>query len=162
MEESPGTDREFIWRAHPARERPGATLVLVSVLAGILVSVWLAFADPVLLLLSTAILGASLSPWFFPTTFRLDATGASARRAGMSRVRRWEEIRGVHVDRHGATLSPFAKTSWLEPYRALRLLFSGNRAEVVALLEEYLPERCQIPTDPTLGGATRKPTTTGS
>jgi len=162
MEESPGTDRELKWRAHPARERPRATLVLVSVLAGVLVSVWLAFTDPVLLLLSIAILGASLSPWFLPTTFRLDATGASARRAGMSRVRRWEEIRGVHVDRHGATLSPFAKTSWLEPYRALRLLFSGNRAEVVALLEEYLPERCQIPTDRTVGGATRKPTTTGS
>ncbi len=146
MGETSRSERELVWRAHPARERPGATAALLGVIAAILVATWIAFGDLVLLLVSVAILGSSFSPWFLPTTYRLDAWGARARRAGVSRARRWEEIRSVHVDRRGATLSPFAKPSWLEPYRGLRLLFSTNRVEVIAWLEETLKGRCQIRT----------------
>jgi hypothetical protein len=144
MGETPAAESALAWRAHPARERPGATVGLLGVVAAIAAAVWIAFRDSGLVLLALAILGSSLSPWFLPTMYRLDARGASARRAGVSRARRWDEIRSVHVDRRGATLSPFANPSWLEPYRGLRLLFSANRAEVVAWLAETLKGRCPI------------------
>ncbi len=160
MGENPGSESALEWRAHPARERPGATAALLGVVAAILAAIWIAFGDPALLLVSVAILGSSLSPWFLPTTYRLDARGVRARRAGVSRARRWEEIRSVHVDARGATLSPFAKPSWLEPYRGLRLLFSANRAEVVAWLAETLKGRCQIRTFGEVAAAEAAPKTT--
>lgn len=150
------------WRVHPARERRAATLALLAVLAAILAAVWVAFSDPLLLLLSVAILGSALGSWFLPTTYRLDDEGASERRTGWRRARRWSEVRSAYADRRGVTLSPFAKPSWLEPYRGIRLLFAGNRDEVLSAIEERAPGACRRtsakraePAEPASGGARR-------
>ena len=131
--------KDLVWQAHPARERPGMTLALVAFLAALFAAVWLAFREPLFVALSVAVLGSALAPWFLPTTYRLDDGGASERRAGWKRARRWAEVRRVDADPRGATLSPFDRPSWLDPYRGMRLLFAGNRDEVLAALEEKLP-----------------------
>ncbi len=146
---------EIVWRAHPAKERLGATAALVAFLAIVLTAVWLAFRDPILVALSVAILGSALAPWFLPTTYRLDAAGASERRAGWTRVRRWDEVRRVDADPRGATLSPFERPRWLDPYRGMRLLFAGNRDEVLTAIEEMRPG-CRSTSPKT---QTKRPTT---
>jgi len=142
--ESPAIDATRLeWRAHPARERGRVTAALVAFLGAVVAFVWVAFRDPFGVALAVALFAGTLAPWFLPTSFRVDADGAAATRAGVARRRRWDEIRSVYVDARGVTLSPFARRSWLEPYRAMRLLFAGNAADVVAALERRLSERCR-------------------
>jgi len=131
------------WRAHPARERLRATAAVVAFLGAALAIVWIALRDPFSVALALVLLAGTLAPWFLPTSFRVDAEGAAATRAGVSRRRRWEEVRSVYVDARGVTLSPFARRSWLEPYRAMRLLFAGNADAVIDALERRLSERCR-------------------
>jgi hypothetical protein len=139
---SDGAVRHVSWRSHPARERRALAAALILFLVALAASLWLLTSDAAITLLAGLLLGGALTPWFLPTSFRLDDEGASARRAGVSRTTRWDAVRSVYVDARGATLSPFARASWREPYRALRLLYSGNREEIVAALRGHLSERC--------------------
>ncbi|MFN0152689.1 MAG: hypothetical protein ACKVU1_18455 [bacterium] len=131
------------WRAHPARARRRATAALVAFLGAVLAGIWLALRDPFSVALALVFLAGALAPWFLPTSFRVDAEGAASMRAGIARRRRWDEIRSVYIDARGVTLSPFSRRSWLEPYRAMRLLFAGNTDAVVGALERRLSERCR-------------------
>jgi hypothetical protein len=76
-----------------------------------------------------------------PTTYRLTDDAVEVRSLGVARVRPWTEMRRMTVDQTGVFLSPFEKRSWLEAYRGVRLLFGGNRDQVVAFVEARLKSR---------------------
>jgi hypothetical protein len=80
----------------------------------------------------------SLSSFLFPTAYRLTEDLVEVRSLGVARVRPWTEMRRMTVDRTGVFLSPFERRSWLEAYRGVRLLFGGNRDQVVAFVEARL------------------------
>jgi len=126
---------ELTWTAWPARERPLAAAVLVvsAIVLGMLVEKgtddrFLGVAAPAFVLLS-------LSSFLFPTTYRLTKESVEVRSLGVARARPWTEMRRMTVDRTGVFLSPFERRSWLEAYRGVRLLFGGNRDQVVAFVE---------------------------
>jgi hypothetical protein len=130
--------RELSWSAWPARERPLAAVVLVAaaVVLGMLVrrgthDTVLAIAAPLFILLS-------VSSWLLPTTYRLSDEGVEVRSLGVARLRPWSEMRRMTVDGTGVFLSPFEQRNWLEAYRGVRLLFGGNRDQVVAFVEAKL------------------------
>lgn len=132
------------WQAWPARERPLAAIatavfiVLVSVLiAGVGGHVLVGIG-------AVVILFGSLNPFFSPTTFRLADDGITAERWPVRKVRAWSEVRSAYADRHGVTLSPFRRRSWMEPYRGVRLLFAGNRDDVMRAVSERLVEGVEL------------------
>jgi len=129
---------ELTWTAWPARERPWSAAVLVAsaVVLGVLVE--RGTGDRVLGVAAPAFVLASLSSFLCPTTYRLTEESVEVRSLGVSRARPWSELKRVTVDRTGVFLSPFEKKSWLEAYRGIRLLFGGNRDQVVAYVEARL------------------------
>ncbi|HKW51405.1 MAG TPA: hypothetical protein VJQ53_06695 [Candidatus Eisenbacteria bacterium] len=134
-EERPRKAAELAWTAWPARERPlaAAVLVVAAVVLGMLVKK--GTDDPFLGVAAPGFVLASLSSFLLPTSYRLTKESLEVRSLGVSRVRPWTEMRRMTVDRTGVFLSPFDRRSWLEAYRGVRLLFGGNRDQVVAFVE---------------------------
>lgn len=131
-------DEELGWSVWPARERPwAAAVVLVSVgVLGVLIAK--GTGDTVLGVAAPLFLLASLGSFLAKTEYRLTSDAIEVRTLGVVRARPWSEMRRATVDRTGVFLSPFATRSWLEAYRGLRLLFGGNRDQVVAFVEARL------------------------
>jgi len=136
--EAGDTADELTWTAWPARKRPLAALVLVgsAIVLGALVGK--GTKDAVLAVAAPTFVLASLASFLFPTVYRLTKDSVEVRSLGVARVRPWTEMRRVTVDRTGVFLSPFERRSWLEAYRGVRLLFGGNRDQVVAFVEARL------------------------
>ena len=134
-EDRPRKVGELSWTAWPARERPlaAAVLVVAAVVLGMLVKK--GTEDPFLGVAAPGFVLASLSSFLFPTSYRLTKESVEVRSLGVPRVRPWTEMRRMTVDRTGVFLSPFDRRSWLEAYRGVRLLFGGNRDQVVAFVE---------------------------
>jgi hypothetical protein len=132
---APEDERELTWSAWPARERPLAALVLVAaaVVLGVLVA--RGTGDRVLGVAAPAFVLLSLSSFLLPTTYRLTDESLEVRSLGVARARPWSEMRRMTVDRTGVFLSPFEQKNWLEAYRGVRLLFGGNRDQVVAFVQ---------------------------
>lgn len=129
------------WTSWPARERPLAAVILVAsaVVLGVLVR--RATGDTVLGLAAPVFVLGSLVAFLFPTEYRLTDEAIEVRSLGVTRSRPWSEMRRMTVDRTGVFLSPFEKRTWLEAYRGLRLLFGGNRDQVVSFAEARLEKR---------------------
>jgi hypothetical protein len=129
------------WKVWPARNRPLAALILVasSIVLGVLVR--RATGDTVLGIAAPIFVLGSLAAFLFPTEYRLTEEAIEVRSLGVTRSRPWSEMRRMTVDRTGVLLSPFEKRTWLEAYRGLRLLFGGNRDQVVSFAEARIQGR---------------------
>ncbi len=117
------------WTSHPFRRQPGRGLALLALLAlaAVLIGWWCrswfwgVFAAGVLFL--------SLETYFFPTRYALDEKEVVVRKPFSASRNPWDAFRRVYEDRHGLTLSPYRRKTFLEPYRSQRLLFDGGDAE---------------------------------
>jgi hypothetical protein len=98
--------------------------------------------DLLLAAASFAVLLLSLSRYFFPTRYRVDDEGVEATHIIGSTRRPWTALRTFAADGRGVTLSPYLRRTWLEPYRAVRLIYDRNydrnRAEVLAVVASRL------------------------
>jgi hypothetical protein len=124
------------WSVFPFLENLRRSILVVSIIVVVGVVVYLAFRDVFLVILSLAILFASLHTYFSKTTYRLDSGGVMIRTMSVKTFRKWSEFKRFYPDRKGVTLSPFAGPSRLEPFRSVRLLYGGNRDEVVAFISK--------------------------
>jgi hypothetical protein len=129
------------WRVWPARERPLAAVILAASCAILGILVRRATGDAVLGVAAPVFLLGSLSAFLFPTEYRLTEEAIEVRSLGVTRSRPWTEMRRMTVDATGVFLSPFEKRNWLEAYRGLRLLFGGNRDQVVSFAEARIGRR---------------------
>ena len=94
---------------------------------------WGAFASGILFL--------SLESFFLPTHYELGEMELSVRRAFSSSRNGWATFRRIYRDRHGLTVSPYRRRTFLEPYRAQRILFDGADAEeVCAAARRFCPD----------------------
>ncbi len=125
------------WVAHPARARPGRTALAVGViqLAALLAyatgGAWLAA-------LAEAVLLASIAPFLFPTRYVLCDERVCARRLGVTRARRWSELRRFQAGAETVLLSPFARPSWLDRTRGLVVFFAANERDVMAIVRDKI------------------------
>ncbi len=124
------------WVSHPARERPGATLLLVMIilLAGFaaaltLENFWWGIVGIVLLFLA-------LWSYFLPVKFRMNGAGVTKKSLFGTEKRTWREVRSWIPDKYGVLLSPFPGPSRLSKFRGLSLQFSGNREEVLEFIRD--------------------------
>jgi hypothetical protein len=100
--------------------------------------VYIAFRDIFLGVLSVLILFTSLHSYFMRTMYRMDGNGVVIKTSVTRTVKSWSDFKRFYVDKRGVTLSPFAKPSRLEPFRSIRLLYGGNRDDVVAFVSKNL------------------------
>jgi hypothetical protein len=126
------------WRVFPFTENLRKSAVVVLIIAGAGVAVQMAFKDGFLTVLGIALLVVSLHTFFTRTTYRLDDKGVTVTTVGVKTTKEWSAFKRYYADAKGVTLSPFAKPSRLDPFRSVRLLFGGNRDEVVAFISERI------------------------
>ena len=126
---------ELTWSVWPARQRPMAAAILLgaSVVLGGLVEQ--GTHDRVLAVAAPMFVLVSVSSFLLPTSYRLHAEGFEVRSLGMFRSRPWSEMRRFDADATGVFLSPFERKNWLDAYRGARLVYGGNRDQVVAFVE---------------------------
>ncbi len=129
---------DLTWSVWPARNRPIAAgvLVVAAIVLGILVRQ--GTHDHVLSVAAPMFVLASVSSFLLPTSYRLFAEGFEVRSLGMVRSRPWTEMRRFEADATGIFLSPFERKNWLDAYRGARLLYGGNRDQVVAFVQAKL------------------------
>lgn len=129
----------FAWETHPARERRGA---LCGACLGILVFAlavygyteeltWSFFAAIVLVI--------SLSAFFLPTRYVLDAEGITAATYFGTKRLLWREVRRSQFGERAAWLSSALKRTWRESRHGILVLFGPRRAEILAQLRARLP-----------------------
>ncbi len=129
---------DFTWRAHPARERPVATLVAALIIAAVGVGSALMGGAWWWGLVAATLLVLSLHRFFFPSTFTIAADGIEASFFFGSQRYQWKDIRRFYHDKHGAFLSTRSKPSWLDAYRGMHLLFGTAREEVLRRIRQRL------------------------
>jgi hypothetical protein len=110
-----------------------AGIVAVSLFAGVWGRTWFWSV------FSFLVLFFSLESFYFPTRFVLEEKKLIVIRRFSKSEREWGVFRRCLVDELGVTLSPFARSSWLDAYRAIRLRFSAdNRESVLRFVKERL------------------------
>lgn len=150
-------EEELRWSVWPARERPWAALVLIAstVVLGALIAK--GTGDRVLGIAAPLFVLGSLGSFLGRTEYRLTPEAIEVRTLGVVRTRPWTEMRRATVDRSGLFLSPFEKRNWLEAYRGVRLLFGGNRDQVVAFVETRLRRSVEVADKPSRSGRRGSP-----
>ena len=126
------------WSVFPFKENMRRSVLVVVVIAAVGAVVYMAFRDPFMVILSVAILVASLFSFFTKTTYRLDEEGVVIKSGVGKTAKRWSHFKRYYPDGKGITLSPFETRTRLEPFRSIRLLYGSERDEVVAFVAKKL------------------------
>lgn len=126
------------WSVFPFKENSRRSVLVVVVIVAVGAIVYLAFRDPFLVLLSVAILMASLFSYFTRTTYRLDDEEVVIKSSVGKTAKRWSYFKRYYPDKKGITLSPFETKTRLEPFRSIRLLYGSEKDEVVAFVAKKL------------------------
>jgi hypothetical protein len=138
------SSREFSWRAHPARERGGRTVLAVLIVAAASVAVALAAGVPAWMvpaaLGAAAVLILATNRFFFPSRFTIDEEGITARYPLRTMHRKWTELRRFVHDRDGGYLSRRARASRLDGYQGMHILFGDQRDVVIDRIRRFLRE----------------------
>jgi len=88
-----------------------------------------------MMLLTMVIFALGLSPFLFPTRYRITNESISMSRLGGTRTRKWEDLRRLDVGTRYALVSPFRTPRFLDRQRGLFVLFDGtNREEILSLI----------------------------
>jgi hypothetical protein len=132
------TEDRLEWSVWPWREKVGRTVLVIGAILVVGVVVALLFKAVFWGVFSVLILFASLHTYFTRTTYRLDSEQVTVKSSVGTAVKKWSTFKRYYADRKGVTLSPFAKPSRLEPFRSTRLLYGGNRDEVVAFVSKRI------------------------
>jgi len=133
----------FTWRVHPARQRVGAAVLSLCVIAAmawlaasLMNSIWwglFAFLVPCL----------TLRRFFLPTEFRIDEQGIKATNLGSRKSLAWSQVRRFVHDAAGGYLSTRRMPSSLDLFRGMHLLFDGNREQVIETLQRFTQEHAE-------------------
>ena len=105
--------QEFAWHAHPAAERTGFAVAASAVVLATTAAIYVSFETLAWSGLGLVVLVAALNRFFFPSRFRIDAEGITARFPLRTQRFRWLDVRPFSVDEHGGYLSTRARRSRL-------------------------------------------------
>lgn len=123
------------WTAHPFRREPQRGALVLAIIAGIAGAIFYVTTSVFWAFFSILVLFFSLEGFYLPTHYQLLPDRVHVSRVFSKSERPWSAFRRVYEDARGLTLSPYARRSVLEPYRALRLLFDGGeRDEIIRVV----------------------------
>jgi hypothetical protein len=101
---------------------------------------------PVWGLFAAVVLFLSLEGFYLPTRFTMGPEGLGVRKIFSRAAIGWERFRRVYEDRHGLTLSPYRRRTFLEPYRSARVLYDGgDPGEIRRAVRRFCPGAEWIP-----------------
>lgn len=129
------------WTIHPLAEEPRVkSILLAALIVGLPIGAVFSFDGLIHGVISLAVLAASLSRYFLPTSITLDSEGVHTSHLGWRRQRSWGAFRRVDVHEDGVFLSPFARSSRMDPFRGYFLTFRNNGNQVTRFVEEYVSQ----------------------
>ncbi len=133
---------ELRWSVHPLQEEPPAkSALLLMIILGLSAAVTASFNSGSYGFLTFALLTASLSRYFFPTRYAIDATGVQTSHLGVRRNIPWAQTRRYRIYPDGVFLSPFNRPNRLDPFRGCFLRFGDNRDEVLQFVRSCIPHQ---------------------
>ncbi len=134
-----GEGPAMTWTNHPYRERPTTSAIVTLAVVGSwwlgwhLVG-WFGFGLAVVLTLS------ALGPYLFPSFYRVDSSGASARTLWQTRHVTWDELGGYDVYPDAIQLVLDSASLRARVQKGLLLPTANcDAASLRALVEHYLP-----------------------
>lgn len=134
-ESSEALPDELEWRVHPFTENAWRSVLLILIIAAALVGFG-SFGYPGLVILCAVFLVVSMAPYFFPTRYRMTASGIEITFVGVKSFRGWEEFRNFYPHDMGVHLSTFRKPNALDSFRGSFIRFApGNRDIVLRFLD---------------------------
>lgn len=132
------TPEELSWTAHPFRERRGAALLALLLIAGFTAASYWASGGGMWGLLAAPVLLVSLNRFFMPSRYVMDATGVTARHAFTKCRREWQDVERWAADAHGAILLPRKSGPKSRRDRGMQILFGTQRTAVLDRLRFHL------------------------
>ncbi|MDI6808866.1 MAG: hypothetical protein QME66_07795 [Candidatus Eisenbacteria bacterium] len=138
MEEPQRVDRTLAWNINPVSQSKFLAVSIIVLFVAVAFGVYVSTKDYLFGVMSFVILFFALGSFFFPTSYVLDKDGILVGTRFSKSKKPWSSFQSFSHDRHGITLSPFLKSSWLEPYRVTRVRFRENREEVLGFVRERL------------------------
>ncbi|OGF97609.1 MAG: hypothetical protein A2Z06_01635 [Candidatus Glassbacteria bacterium RBG_16_58_8] len=139
-----GVESKFTWRAHPARERVGTTVIAVILVLALSFAVTLSFRSLSWGSAGFLVLIVSLNRFFFPSRFSIDPEGITASYPLRRQRYRWDRVRRFHHDRNGGYLATRSTAHRLDAYRGMHVLFGCKPEEVIRRIRLCLQEsRCR-------------------
>lgn len=122
------------WSAYPARQRLGAAVMGVVVIALLAVcAAWLG-GSYWWGLLTGVVMMLALNRFYFPSQYSIDDDGIEARYPLGRKRLQWKDVRRFLHDSHGGYLSTRSRASRFDAYRGMHLLFGADRERVVGLI----------------------------
>ena len=120
------------WTVHLGRQRPIAFLRVAACVAFTFVCGAFVFHSALLALLPAAALLLSVSEYWLPVRYSLNAKGASAKWGLMALEIPWTDVRHAYLTTDGIKLSPLrVKGSRVESLRGVFVRFGDNKDAVV-------------------------------
>jgi hypothetical protein len=132
------------WQVHPARERWKTALAVATVLA---LAAWLSaqiMEQTGWGVFALCVLVVGCNRFFFPTRYELTNEGITARFPLRTVSYRWPEIRRFMYDETGGFLSPRSKSSFLDEYRGISLLFPLDSVRIIQTIRRELPAEAVV------------------
>lgn len=90
------------------------------------------------LLLAIFILMASLSAYFFPTSYEMTDEKIRVKYIATRKEKNWDSFRSFYADKNGVFLSPFPKPSRMENFRGLYVRYKDNQEEVLDFVKSKI------------------------
>ena len=131
---------EFVWPAHPARERPGAAVAALAIIALLALGATLLGQSPWWGGGAALLLVLALNRFFLPSRYAVDAEGITARYPLRTVRLPWSRVRRFVHDEHGGYLSSRARRSRFDAFRGVHLLFGADRDEAIARIQSCIEQ----------------------
>lgn len=126
------------WICHPAKKNKYITALVTLFIVLLVVIVYYMTYSPWFAVLGFIILYASLSPFYFPTRYKLTDEEILIKTIFQTLHKKWSQYRSFYPDKNGILLSPFLRPTRLENFRGLYIRFWNNKDEVTAFVKDRI------------------------
>jgi hypothetical protein len=134
----PPATTDLEWTTHPVKRRPWLSVVVTLFILLLAVLVQTMTNSALFGVLAVIILLASLTKFYFPTSYRLTDRHVIVKTTLQTLTKDWSIYRSCYPDKNGILLSPFPEPSRLENFRGLYIMFSGNNREVTSFVKAHI------------------------
>lgn len=132
--------KDFTWRAHPARERLGAAVAASVIIFTIATTIYISFQSFTWSILALFVLLFALNRFYFPSRFVINREGISAHYPFKRQRYCWKDIHRFVDDKYGGYFSTSKRSSRMDAYRGMNILFGQQREDVIKLIREHIRE----------------------
>jgi hypothetical protein len=124
-------DLPLVWKVHPFKEHWVKSVAVILFLTSIFTFIQTEYRQPVITLISIAVLVGSLLRYFLPTEYKIDIEGVHYTFLGRTQTRKWTEFKSFYVCKTGVQLSPFPRPHWLDTFRGYFVLLGKDKEIIV-------------------------------